>query len=45
MTNPYRYITGAVFGAILTLMFFYPPSVYPVLILMLIAIRVSKDLK
>jgi len=45
MNNIYRYITGIVFGSILTLMFFYPPSVYPVLLLMIIAVRVSKDLK
>lgn len=45
MNNAYRYLTGVVFGSIFTLMFFYPPSVYPVLILMLIGVRVIKDLK
>jgi hypothetical protein len=45
MSNPFRYITGVVFGAIFASMFFYPPSVYPIIILMLIAIRVAKDLK
>lgn len=45
MNNVYRYLTGVVFGAVLMSMCFYPPSPYPVIVLMLIAIRVSKDLK
>lgn len=45
MSNLIRYIVGAVLGIIVFSMFTYPPSWYMIAILILLIVRVVKDLK
>jgi hypothetical protein len=45
MTNLVRYIVGVILGIIIFSMFIYPPSWYMLAILVLLVVRVVKDLK